>query len=331
MATISKRGPYQWQAKIRKKGYKPVSKTFSYRADAEIWARDLEAEMARGIYISRQEAETTTFSEAIDRFIEEYILQHIAHPIPEINRIRAIQKRPWGQRYLATFRGKDVADFIKERKKEGVSGNTIRLDLALISKLFKVAASDWGMESLANPVEHVSKPKISAGRKRRLENNEEDKLLDACTTIFRPVVLFALETAMRRSEIASLKWKDVNLKKRYAHLPKTKNQEARTVPLSPAAIKILKSLPKNIKGSVFRMTAGAITQAMRKACKKAQIENLHFHDLRHEAISRLFENTDLDAMEIKTISGHKTLAMLTRYSHLRTHRLADRLAGGRRG
>lgn len=74
-----------------------------------------------------------------------------------------------------------------------------------------------------------------------------------------------------------------------------------------------------------------MTQAMQKACKKAKIKNLRFHDLRHEAISRFFENTDLDVMEIKTKTGHRTLSMLARYSHLRTHRLADRLAGGKRG
>lgn len=75
----------------------------------------------------------------------------------------------------------------------------------------------------------------------------------------------------------------------------------------------------------------AIIQAMEQARKKAGLQDLHFHDLRHEAISRLFENTDLDVMEIKTISGHRSMQMLARYSHLRAHRLADRLAGARRG
>lgn len=331
MATIVKRGPYQWQAKIRKKGHKPISKTFNYRVDAEQWARDLEAEMDRGTYTSRKEAESTTLSEAIDRFIDDHILKNLAHPEQEINRIRALQKRDWGNRYLSTLRGKDIADFIKERKKSGVSGNTIRLDLALISKLFKIAASDWGMESLANPVEHASKPKISSGRKRRLEDDEEERLLKASSSKFRPVIQFALATAMRRSEIATIMMQNVSLKKRQVYLPKTKNYEARSVPLSPIAIQILQSIPKNIHGSVFGMTPGAITQAMQKACKKAKIKNLRFHDLRHEAISRFFENTDLDVMEIKTITGHKTLSMLARYSHLRTHRLADRLAGGKRG
>ena len=330
MATITKRGPYQWQARVRVKGHEPTSKTFNSRKEAEKWARGIESEMDQGTYISRKESESTTLSEAIDRFIDDHILKNLAHPDQEVNRIRAIQKHTWGKRYLSTLRGKDIAAFIKKREAAGASGNTIRLDLALISKLFKVATTDWGMESLANPVQYASKPKISKGRTRRLEGDEVKRLLKKCSTQFRPIFQFAIETAMRRSEIAALVWEHVNLKKRFVHLPETKNGEARSVPLSPEAIRILKSIPRDITGSVFGMIPGSITRAMTRTCKKAKIIDLTFHDLRHEATSRLFENTDLDIMEIKTITGHKTLNMLVRYSHLRTHHLADRLAGAKR-
>jgi integrase len=136
---------------------------------------------------------------------------------------------------------------------------------------------------------------------------------------------------MRREEIASLDWSRVDLKKRTLLLPETKNGDSRSVPLSPAALSILRAIPGPQEGLVFRMSAGAISQAMEKARTRAGLENITFHDLRHEATSRLFEQTDLDVMEIKTITGHKSLQMLARYSHLRTHRLADRLAGARRG
>ncbi len=116
------------------------------------------------------------------------------------------------------------------------------------------------------------------------------------------------------------------------YLPRTKNESERTVPLSPAAIGILRELENGeADGPVFGMAAMAITHAYMKACKRAGIEDLTFHDLRHEATSRLFENTDLDVMEIRSITGHRSMQMLARYSHLRTHRLADRLAGVRRG
>jgi integrase len=114
---------------------------------------------------------------------------------------------------------------------------------------------------------------------------------------------------MRRGEIASLRWENVNLKRSVITLPRTKNGEARTVSLSPLAITILKSRP-NLdapRERVFGYTESSITATMRVACEEAKIENLRFHDLRHEATSRLFEDSDLDIMEIRMITGHKTL------------------------
>ena len=188
------------------------------------------------------------------------------------------------------------------------------------------------MESLQNPVELAAKPKPAKGRDRRLEDGEEEKLLEAASPAFQAVILFALETAMRREEIASLQWKNVNVKSRYVYLLETKNSEARTVPLSAAAVDILKSLPRmDGEERVFGMTADQITDAMKKVRAKTGLEDIRFHDLRHEATSRFFENTDLDVMEVNAITGHKTLQMLSRYTHLRTARLAYRLAGGKRG
>ncbi|MFH1915303.1 MAG: site-specific integrase [Pseudomonadota bacterium] len=330
MATIRKRGPYQWEARIRRKGFPITSKTFERKQDAEDWAKNIESEMSRGVFVSRAEAESTTLSEALDRYIEEHV-PRLKQQQRETNRTKAIQNRDLAKRFLAGIRGKEIRAFISEREAEGVSGNTIRLDLALISKLFEVAKRDWGMESLSNPVKLVHKPKVEKGRTRRLENDNEQNLLEAAEPRLQPVIKFALETAMRRSEIAELRWQNVDLPSSTVYLAQTKNSDERTIPLSPAAKGILDDLPRQISGRVFGMTAEMITVAMRKAVRKAKIDNLTFHDLRHEAISRLFENTDLDSMEIAQISGHKSMQMLKRYSHLRTARLADRLAGGKRG
>jgi len=338
MASIRKRGKYQWEARIRRKGHPVQCKTFELKSDAEQWARDIENEMDRGVFVSRKEAESTTLHEALDRFIEEYIpnLKMVAN---ETRRAKALQKREIANLYMATIRSKHIADFIKEREAETVngrkvSGNTIRLDLAILSRLFEVAATDWGMESLSNPVKRARKPKLNRGRTRRLksaqsdnEKSEDERLLKACGDRFRPVVQFAIETAMRRSEIANLKWANVDLKGKTAYLSQTKNMSERTVPLSPAAIGVLKSIPRQIIGSVFGMSENAITIAMRRARDEAGIEDLTFHDLRHEATSRLFEKTDLDILEIAEITGHKNLQMLKRYTHLRSDRLAARLAG----
>ena len=332
MATIRKRGK-KWEVRIRKKGQPSQCKSFKYKADAAAWIQEIETEMNKGQFVSRKEAESTTLKEVLDRFIEEYI-PRLKMAANETRRAKAIQKREIASKLMASIRTKDIADFIKEREGDGVKPNTIRLDLAILSRLFEVAATDWGMESLVNPVKRARKPKLAGGRTRRLqpapstdEKSEEERLLDACGTNFKPVVQFAIETAMRRSEIANLEWNCIDLKRRTAYLRDTKNKSERTVPLSPSAIEILRSVPRNISGPVFGMSENAITIAMRRARAEAGIVDLTFHDLRHEATSRLFENTDLDLLEIAEITGHKNLQMLKRYTHLRAVRLAERLAG----
>jgi integrase len=329
MASIRKRGPAQWEARIRKKGWPVTCKTFDTKIQAEQWSRQIEGEMDCGVFISRTEAESTTLFDALERYIDEYIIPRLADSKREVNRAKAIQRRDLAQRFLASIRGKDIAEFIKKRQAEGAGANAIRLDLTLLSKMFEVAASDWGMESLSNPVKKANKPKLPSGRSRRLEGDEEERLLAACQRPFRDVVKFALETAMRREEIASIEWTQVDLQKRFVHLPRTKNGEVRTVPLSPAALEVIQSMPRNLSGPVFGMAKDAITKAMVLACKKAEIEGMCFHDLRHEATSRLFENTDLDVMEIRLITGHKSMQMLARYSHIRVTHLVGKLSENR--
>jgi integrase len=333
MATIRKRGAYQWEARIRKKGQATTCKTFETRADAERWAREIETEMDRGIYVSRSEAESTTLDEALDRYIHEHIPKLSDSNADKTKFVAlALKRRTLASKVLAAIRGKDVADYIKEREAEGAAANTIRISLALLSKLFNLAICDWGMESLQNPVEKVSKPKIPKGRERRLEEGEEERLLAAADPEMQNIIRFALETAMRREELSSLTWSRIDLDKKTATLYETKNGETRTTPLSPRALEILRTIEGGVsqQGRVFKKDPRSITLSMQKACKLAELDNLHFHDLRHEATSRLFENTDLDMVEIQGITGHKTLHMLVRYTHLRSARLADRLAGAKR-
>lgn len=325
MASINKRGTKQWNVRIRRKGYPLQTATFEKREDAETWARDVESKMDKGAFLCSKEAERTSLHEALDRYIEEYAPSLADHQ-REVNRAKFLQKRKIAQMSLAKVRGMDIAAFIKEREAEGVAGNTIRLDLATFSRLFETARKDWGMEYLDNPVKKARKPKVSRGRERRLQEGEEEKLLKHAPEGFAPIIKFALETAMRRGEIAALRWENVKLKESTVFLPKTKNGAARTVPLSPAALNVLKELPRDIKGSVFRLAPDEITQAMKKARAGAKLKDLRFHDLRHEAVSRLFEKTNLDIMQIQMITGHKTLQMLARYTHLRAVDLVKSLA-----
>lgn len=316
-----------WQAKIRKKGFPSQTKVFRAKADAQAWAASVEGEMVRGLWRDRSESESTTLKECIERYLSE-VTTHKKNGHPEELRLQQWLRRPIACRFMSAIRGKDVADVIKDMESEGKSKNTIRLHLAVLSHLFKVAKTEWGMEAITNPCEAVRKPRLPQGRERRLVGNEEDRLLDACRADENPdiiyIVQFAIETAMRRSEICGLQWENVNLSGRVALLPDTKNGTVRRVPLSSSALEVLRALPRRLDGLVWDVKADTVTRSFERACRRAGITGLTFHDLRHEATSRLFEK-GFNPMEVSAITGHKTLQMLKRYTHLRAEDLAKRM------
>ena len=138
-------------------------------------------------------------------------------------------------------------------------------------------------------------------------------------------VKLALETVMRQGELLRLHWEYIDLNRGTAHLPDTKNGEARTVPLSSTAIAVLRALPRALHGDVFRgVTTEAVKRSYMRAIRRAGIKDLRFHDLRHEATTRLFEK-GLNIMEVASITGHKDLRMLRRYTHLKAEDLAQKL------
>ena len=316
-----------WQAKVRKKGFPSQTKVFRTKADAQAWAASVEGEMVRGLWRDRSESESTTLKECIERYLSE-VTPHKKTNHPEELKLQQWLRRPIACRFMSAIRGKDVADVIKDMKSEGKSKNTIRLHLAVLSHLFKVARTEWGMESLSNPCDAVRKPKLPQGRDRRLVGNEQDRLLDACRADENPdilyIVQFAIETAMRRSEICGLQWENVNLSGRVALLPDTKNGTVRRVPLSSVALSVLSALPRRLDGLIWDVKPDTVTGTFKRVCRRAAITGLTFHDLRHEATSRLFEK-GFNPMEVSAITGHKTLQMLKRYTHLRAEDLAKRM------
>ncbi len=332
MANFRKRGPRQWQAQIRKKGYPTQVKTFTTRAAAERWAREIEHEMDRGEFTSRTEAESITLRELLERYREE-ITPTKRGSGPESARIQAMLRQPLAQRVVGSIRGVDIARYRDERLKE-VSSATVKRDLVIVSHLFEVARKEWGLP-VANPVRDIKTPAHNKARERRLESasdgreSEEKQLLRACQDARNPyllaVVRLALETAMRQGELIGLRWEHIDLTRRIAHLPQTKNGEARTVPLSTVAVQILRKLPRSLSGQVFPdLTTEAVKKAFIRAVRRAGIEDLRFHDLRHEATSRLFERS-FNIIEVAAITGHKDLRMLRRYTHLRSEELAKKL------
>lgn len=139
------------------------------------------------------------------------------------------------------------------------------------------------------------------------------------------LISLAIETAMRQGEILNLKWDNIDLRRRVAKLDETKNGTKRDVPLSIRARDVLIKLEPQLSGPVFTYTSSGFKTTWAVMCRRLGIEDLHFHDLRHEAISRFFELGTMDLMEVAAISGHKSLAMLKRYTHLKAHKLVHKL------
>lgn len=341
MPTIRKRGDYQYQAIIRRRGFPEQSKTFTSRRDAEAWASRVESEMLRGVFVDRSEAERTTLGELMDRYVREVSpTKRGALSLANESCVVGIIKRdPIAVYKIAALSGKVLAEY-RDRRLRRVSGSTVNRELTIISHALNIARKEWGIEC-DNPVAHVRRPRENPARNRRLQPGERERLLaelkvgernadgtfgdGARNHWTRPLVEMALETAMRRGELLSLRWSDVDLQKRVARLHVTKNGEGRTVPLSSTAIAVLEALPRSIDGRVFPTTAEALKKGFTRACERAGIEGLRFHDLRHEATSLLFERGVFDMMEVATITGHKTLSMLRRYTHLRAEDLARKL------
>jgi len=327
MATIRKRGPYQWEVRVRRKGYPVQSKTFESKSDAEAWAATMESEMARGVFRSYHEAERTPLETLLQRYARE-VTPAKKGAVQELCKLKLIGRHPLARYAVAMIGGKELAEYRDARLQE-VGPKTVRDDLILLGHVFRVAMQDWSLVlPHGNPIDAVRKPRIGNNRRdRRLVADEETRLFSACREYGEPlpsIVRLALETGMRRGEIAGLLWQHVYLDKRVIHIPETKNGEPRDVPLSSRAAAALKALPRNINGRVFDMRADSITQAFSRACKRAVIAGLRFHDLRHEATSRFFEK-GLNPMQVAAITGHRTLQMLQRYTHLRAEDLAKLL------
>ena len=323
MATFRKRSN-GWQARIQRKGYPGLNKTFHIRKEAESWARNIESEMDKGNFVSRVEAENTTLAELLTRYLKEITPQK-KHPSVETYRIKAWLRTSLSKRFVSNIRSADYAAIRDARISQGMSASTIKLEFAIIAHMYFVARAEWGFDGLENPIRYLRMPRLPKGRTRRVSNEELELIIEHTDSFNLPfIVKLAIETGMRRGEIAKLNWKDVDIANRKIHLKDTKNGDDRLVPLSLAAVEVLKSLPVRMDGSVFGMTAHAITYAFIRAAKRAGLKDLHFHDLRHEAITRLFEK-GFNVMEVGSISGHKTLQMLQRYTHLRAENFLERL------
>jgi integrase len=324
MASIQRRGE-RWRVQVRRHGLRPLSKTFDKHEEARRWAHKLEGRIAADDFVDLSEARQTSLGEALERYLIE-VTPAKKGAKQERNRIKAWLRDPLADRPLASVRSMDIAARRNERVAVGKAPTTIKNALMIISQVYQLAATEWGMQGLQNPVRGVRMPRSRPARDRRLEPGEEEALLAGCGTcgqpLLRPVVVWALETAMRQGEILALEARSI--RGNIAHLRDTQTSRARAVPLSSRALAILQELPVPLRGPLFRITQDSLEYFWRKACLIAGIEDLHFHDLRHEATSRLFER-GLEGMEVMAITGHSTTDMLKRYTHFRAADLAAKL------
>ena len=326
MATIRKlRG--RWQAAVRRKGMQPRSKSFDAKSDAERWARSLEAELDRnGALPDMRPAESMTLAELLTRYRNE-VSPTKRSAITEMARINAILRRPICFRTMTLLSTADLAAYRDERLKLVAPATVIR-ELNTISHAIDTARREWSIHLATNPCKLVRRPSPPKGRTRRLEGNEEELLLDAAdkgrTPYLRPLIVLAVETGMRRGELLALRWEHIDLDRRVAHLPLTKNGTSRDVPLSTRAVDTLRTLRTGGGATVFSAAPNAVRLAWERLTRRMGLSDLHLHDLRHEAVSRLFEK-GFNVVEVAAISGHRELRMLTRYTHLRAADLAARL------
>jgi integrase len=235
----------------------------------------------------------------------------------ETYKLNLYSKYPIAENKLFNLTQRHFEHLRDERLKQVKSG-TVHADLMMFRRVFKTAIHKWGYGLPKNPVEYLQLPSPHKSRKRRLMPSEKEHLLTAASSqrniYIAPMIEFAIETGMRRSEILKLRWCDVDLENGFASLYDTKNGEDRRVPLTRRCIEVLKTVPQTHE-QVFPISATCLRLAWNRARKKAGITDLRFHDLRHEAVSRFFE-MGMSVPEVALISGHKDVRQLFRSTHL---------------
>jgi integrase len=316
----------KWQARVFRQGQQALVKTFYSKEDAQRWARSVEVEWDRGTYTNIHQAQKTTFGELIERYLRE-VTPLMRGASADTIRLKAMMRRPIAKENMATLTSAKIAKYRDARLQE-IKPSTVIRELAYFSAIINHARREWSL-SIPNPVSGVRKPAQPQGRNRILTFEEERLLLDACKpianrNITRPFVILAIETAMRRGEILSLYWENINYAKRTAYLSLTKNGESRTVPLSTRAIVTLQALPRSIGGRVLPVNFAALETNFKRARERAGLKDLRIHDLRHTAATRLAEKLP-NLLELSAVTGHKSLAMLKRYYHPNPELLAEKL------
>ena len=328
MATITKRGN-GWSVQVRRKGFSAQYRTFRLKREAEAWARMQEAGVDRqDAPIDLRALRRMTLGDVLRRYIAE-ITPRKRSPDSERLRLGKVLRSPVCGVALSDLTAAPLAAYRDERLRV-VRPGTVKRELSLIRHALGIARREWDVAIPDNPIGRVTLPPSGNGRSRRLDAGEMDRLRDAFRRVRNPlslaIVSFAIETGLRRGEILQLRWCHVDVVQRTAHIPETKTGHPRTIPLTDGALAVLSALGGGDGERVFPMSPVALRRAWERACSRAGLADLRFHDMRHEALSR-FAELGLTVPELAVISGHRDPRMLFRYTHLRPHDLAAKLAG----
>jgi len=311
MATFRKRSG-GWRAEVCIKSIR-TSATFTTKREAQAWAAQEETRL-------REDAAGVVPNKPLRDLLERYsreVSSKKRGAVREQNMINVILRDPIAEVSLRILTPSDIAAW-RDRRLKQVSGSTVERELTILSHACSVARREWGWLRI-NPVSDVRRPPPTAARTRRPTAEETENLLHVlgysretppgtASARVGAAYLFAIETAMRAGEICSLEWQYVN--ERHVHLPLTKNGYAREVPLSAEARRIIDQLRSlnSEEGVVFGVSTASLDALFRKGKARALIEDLHFHDTRREALTRL--SKVFDVMELARISGHRDLRVL---------------------
>lgn len=310
MAQFLKRSG-SWLARVRKNGVEK-SATFRTKAEATEWAAALETEIAAG---KRGIAPDKTVGEMVQRYMDD-VLPSKRGERPERHRLNRLMDDDLAKVRLAVVAQNHIAEW-RDRRLKSVGAASVLREWNSLSAIFTTAQREWRW-IFDHPMRGVTKPKDPPPRSRRITSDEIERLLLAFGYEYdeRPetemarigaALLFAIETAMRAGEICALTWNHVDLNRRVAHLPKTKNGHARDVPLSKEALRLLRQV-KGESDLVFDLNANSLSVLFAKARERALIEDLHFHDSRREALTRMAAKVDV--LTLAKISGHRDLRIL---------------------
>jgi integrase len=300
-----------------KRRYRKSTKTENQKLAQRIYDK-VRGEIAEGRWFERVPGENKTFKEMIEKFVDNCIPQRSEKPYG--SNLQTLFNF-FGNCFLSKLTPKKVSEYKIKRKTEGALPATINHELAVLKRMFNLAVKDWEWFN-ANPISSVSLETGVNERDRWITHEEEEKLMSCCPNWFKDIVSFALNTGLRQGEIVDLLWKDgVDLFRKTITVTRSKNDKKRTIPMNAKIFEMLKNRLKvrSIHDRVFYLEKGLLSvyvvqYQFRRACRKAGLNDFHFHDLRHTFATRLVQGGE-DIYKVQRLLGHKNSSMTARYAH----------------